>query len=132
MAPNEFAARVTSTMITFIRSGSWRYESMMNEATAYSFSRAGISRRVDLGDRVEHDLPALEEERVEDLLLGAEVVVDEAVGDARLVGHVRHAAVVEAALGEHAHAGVEDQAALVDRAGLGGGGHQTLASSGQR
>ena len=29
----EFAARVTSTMITFIRSGSWRYESMMKLAT---------------------------------------------------------------------------------------------------
>ena len=32
-APNEFAARVTSTMMTFIRSGSWRYESMMKPAT---------------------------------------------------------------------------------------------------
>ena len=87
---------------------------------------------VDLRDRVEHDLPALEEELVEDLLLGVEVVVDEAVGHARLVGHVGHAAVVEALAGEHGDRGVEDQAALVDGAGAGGGGHQTRASSGQR
>ena len=71
--------------------------------------------RVDLVDRLEHDLPALEEERVEHLVLGLEVVVDEAVGDARLVGDVRHAAGVEALAREHAHGRVEDQAALVDR-----------------
>jgi hypothetical protein len=74
---------------------------------------------VDLGDRVEHQLPALGEDLVEDLLLRAKVVVDEPVGDARLVGHVGHAAVVEAVAREHADAGVEDQAALV-HLGLGG------------
>ena len=47
---------------------------------------------VELADDVEHDVPALEEERVEHLVLGAEVVVDEAVGDAGLVGDVAHAA----------------------------------------
>jgi hypothetical protein len=31
-------------MITFIRSGSWRYESMMKPATERSFSREGRSR----------------------------------------------------------------------------------------
>jgi hypothetical protein len=40
-------------------------------------------------------------------------VVDEAVGDARLVGDVRDAAGVEALAGEHAHGRVEDQPALV-------------------
>ena len=40
-------------------------------------------------------------------------MVDEAVGDAGLVGDVGHAAGVEALAGEHAHGGVEDQAALV-------------------
>jgi len=43
--PNVFAARVTSTMITFIRSGSRRYESMMNAAIACSFSRGERSDR---------------------------------------------------------------------------------------
>ena len=61
--------------------------------------------RIDL----EHHVPALEEQRVEHLVLGAEVVVDEPVGDARLVGDVRHAAGVEALAGEHAHGRVEDQ-----------------------
>ena len=42
--PKELAARVTSTMITFIRSGSWRYESMMKPATEWSFSLTGRSR----------------------------------------------------------------------------------------
>ena len=64
----------------------------MNEATMYSLSRAACPARVDLGDRVEHDLPALGEERVEDLLLRLEVVVDEPVGDAGLVGDVGDAA----------------------------------------
>ena len=89
---------------------------------------------VDLGDRVEHDLPALEEELVEDLLLRVEVVVDEAIGHARLVGHVGDAAVVEAAAREDGDGGVEDQAPLVDgAAGRADGGHQRLrgGSSGQ-
>ena len=42
-----------------------------------------------------------------------EVVVDEPVGDAGLVGDVRHAAGVEALAREHAHGGVEDQPPLV-------------------
>ena len=80
--------------------------------------------RVDVRDRVEHDLPALEEERVENLLLGVEVVVDEPVGDTCLVRDVRHAAVMEAAPREHADTRVEDQPALADTAvRLGSGGH---------
>ena len=86
----------------------------MKTAIACSFSRAGISRAVDLGDRLEQHVPALEEQRVEHLVLGLEVVVDEPVGDARLVGDVRHAAGVEALAREHAHRGVEDDPALVD------------------
>ncbi len=60
----------------------------MKPAIASSFSRAGMSWRVDLADRLEQDVPALQEQRVEHLVLGAEVVVDEPVGDARLVGDV--------------------------------------------
>jgi hypothetical protein len=74
----------------------------MNEAIAYSF------------------VPALEEQRVEHLVLGLEVVVYEPVGDARLVGDVGDAAGVEALAGEHAHGGVEDQAPLVDGGARGG------------
>jgi hypothetical protein len=43
--PNVFAARVTSTMITFIRSGSWRYESTMKPAIARSLARGEGSLR---------------------------------------------------------------------------------------
>src|SRR4051812_10574834 len=88
---------------------------------------------IDLGDRVEHDLPALGEERVEDLFLRPEVVVDEAVRDARLVGHVGDAAGVEATRREDADRCVEDLAALVGGRGgaRAGCAHRTAASSGQ-
>ena len=94
----------------------------MKDAIAYSFSRGGSGGGVRLGDRGEHHVPALEEQRVEDLLLGGEVVIDEAVGDAGLVGDVRYAAGVKALAGEHAHGRVEDQAALVG----GGGRHDAV------
>ena len=93
----------------------------MNEATACSLSRAGTSRRSISAIASSEQAPALEEQRVEHLVLGAEVVVDEPVGDARLVGDVRHAAGMEALAREHAHRGVEDDPALVD--GRLGGGH---------
>ena len=95
---------------------------------------AEIDRRdvalVDVIDRVEHHRPAVQEERVEDLLLGLEVVIDEAVGHAGLVGDVGHAAGVEPLPGEHAHRGVEDDPALVD--GRLGRGHYAGTSLGQR
>ena len=92
----------------------------MNDATAWSLSRAGDLAAVDLGDRLQQQAPALEEERVEHLVLGPEVVIDEPVGHPGLVRDVRHAAGVEALAREHAHRGVEDDPALVDRR-LGGG-----------
>ena len=90
-------------------------------------ARGELVALVDGDDRVDHDLPALGEERVEDLLLRVEVVVDEPVGHARLVRDVGHAAVVEALPREHGDRGVEDHPALVDLVG-----HQTGASTGQR
>ena len=87
----------------------------MKPAIAVSFSSAGTSLGVGLADRLQQDVPALQEQRVQHLVLGLEVVVDEPVGDARLVGDVRHAAGVEALAREDAHGGVEDQPPLVDR-----------------
>ena len=89
----------------------------MNDAIAYSFSRGGRPEASASAIACEHHVPALEEQRVEDLLLGGEVVVDEPVGDARLIGDVRHAAGVKPLAREHPHGGVEDHPAL-----LGGGG----------
>ena len=86
----------------------------MNEAMARSFSRAGIVWRVDLADQLDHHVPALEEQRVEHRVLGAEVVVDEPVGHARLLGDVRHPALGEALLGEHPDRRVEDLPPFVD------------------
>ena len=88
----------------------------MKPAIACSFSRAGTSVASVSTDRLEQDLPALEEQRVQHLVLGLEVVVDEPVGHARLVGDVRHAARVEPLAREHAHRGVEDDPPLVDGA----------------
>src|SRR6185437_4273285 len=68
---------------------------------------------IHLADHLEHHAPALQEERVEHLLLGGEVVVEQAIGNACLIGDVRHAAGVEALACEHPHGGVEDRAAAV-------------------
>ena len=89
----------------------------MNEAISCSFSRAPSSSCASTcADRLEHHVPALQEERVEDLVLGGEVVVHEAIRHPRLVGDVGDAAGVEALAREHAHGGVEDHAPLVGAA----------------
>ena len=97
----------------------------MNPATASSFSRAGIVAVVDLLDRRQQQRPALDEELVQDLVLGVEVVVDEPVGDVRLAGDVGDAAGVEALAGEDADRRVEDLPPPVDRRCL---GHQRRTS----
>ena len=76
-------------MITFIRSGSWlvAVDDERRDRVELLAHRQRLG--VDLADQLEHHVPALEEQRVEHLVLGGEVVVDEAVGDARLVGDVR-------------------------------------------
>ena len=99
----------------------------MKAATAASFWRGVPLRAVGLLDRAQKQRPALDEELVEDLVLGAEVVVDEPVGDAGLVGDVGDAGRVEALAGEDADRRVEDLAALVDRRCL--GRHQARASA---
>ena len=81
-------------------------------------ARAGAGA-VGLLDRRQQQRPALDEEFVQDLVLGAEVVVDEPVGDPRLVGDVGDAGRVEALAGEDADGGVEDEAALVGGRRLG-------------
>ena len=87
----------------------------MKPATAASFARWRRVAAVGLLDRGQQQRPALGEELVEDLVLGVEVVVDEAVGDAGLVGDVGDAGRVEALAGEDADRRVEDLAAFVDR-----------------
>ena len=109
----------------------------MNEAIASQLLAHRDRPRVDLADQLEHHVPALEEQRVEHLVLGGEVVVDEAVGDAGLVGDVRDAAGVKALAREHAHGGVEDHAGACPPAPWRGAPEIALAltattSSGQR
>ena len=87
----------------------------MKPATAASLLARRGPLAVGLVDRRQQQRPALGEELVEHLVLGVEVVVDEAVGDARLVGDVGDAGRVEALAGEDADRRVEDLAALVDR-----------------
>ena len=91
----------------------------MKPATASSFSRARDRLAVDLLDRRQQQRPALGEQLVEHLVLGVEVVVDEPVGDAGLVGDVGHAAGVEALAREDPDRRVEDLAPPVDRRRLG-------------
>ncbi len=90
----------------------------MKPATASSLARGARLAAVGLLDRRQQQRPALAEELVEHLVLGLEVVVDEAVGDPGLVGDVGDAGRVEALAGEDADRRVEDLAALVDRRGF--------------
>jgi hypothetical protein len=63
---------------------------------------------VGVADDLQQDVPPLGEKRVQDLLLRAEVVVDEAVRDAGLVGDVSDATGVEPLAREHTHRRVQD------------------------
>ena len=88
----------------------------MKPATASSFvARRQLGAAVGLLDRRQQQRPALAEQLVQDLVLRLEVVVDEPVGDPRLVGDVGDPGRVEALAGEDADRRVEDLAALVDR-----------------
>ena len=86
----------------------------MKPATASSFARGEAPLAIGLLDRRQEQRPALAEELVQHLVLRLEVVVDEPVGDARLVGDVGDPGRVEALAGEDADRRVEDLAALVD------------------
>ena len=102
----------------------------MKPATSAELVAVGAVGAFGLLDRGEEQRPALEEQFVQDLVLGVEVVVDEAVGDPRLVGDVGDAGGVEALAGEDGDRGVEDLPAFVDGAGalLDGALHQARSS----
>jgi hypothetical protein len=72
-------------------------------------------------DRDRDRAPVLPEDRLEDLFLGGEVVVDEPVRGAGLVGDVGDAAAVIALARENARGGREQL--LAARLAASGGGH---------
>ena len=78
--------------------------------------RAGRARArppLDLLDRLEHPRPRAPEDRLEQILLRPEVVVDEPVGDAGLLGDVRDAARVVAGPREDRDRRPQDQPPLL-------------------
>jgi hypothetical protein len=72
-----------------------------------------LVRCLDLLEALEELAPVLAEHRLEHLVLGREVVVEQAVRDARLLGDVAHARGVEPSSREHAYGCVEDLAPLL-------------------
>ena len=100
----------------------------MKPATAASFARGDSAARVGLLDRRQQQRPALGEELVEHLVLGVEVVVDEAVGDARPRRRCRRRGSSGSPGGRRPDRGVEDVAAFVDRRRL-CLGHQACISA---
>ena len=72
-----------------------------------------LVRLLDRADGVEHVAPRLAKDRLEQLFLRTEIVIEESVRDARLLGDVSDAARVVALAREHAHRCVEDEAPLV-------------------
>ena len=112
--PKVLAARVTSTMITFI---SVRVVAVGvdDERRDRAELLASLDvRPVSLGDRRQHHVPPFQKQRVENLLLGGEVVIDEPVGDPGLVGDIRNPAGVKTLPGKDPHRRVEDHPTFVD------------------
>ena len=83
-----------------------------------SCSSAGSSDCSTAREAAEQLAPVLAEDGLEHGLLGREVVVEEPVRDARLLGDVADAGGVVAVAGEDADGGVEDEAALLLAPGL--------------
>ena len=86
---------------------------------------------LDRVDALEEHAPVLAEDRLEHLVLRREVVVEQAVRDARLLGDVADARGVEALAREHAHGGVEDQTPFLLRTcrALGQGRRRVVVAS---
>ena len=74
-----------------------------------------LVRRLDGVEALEQLPPVLAEDRLQHLLLGGEVVVEEPVRDARLLGDVPDARGVVAGAGEHPDGRVEDEPLLLAR-----------------
>ena len=77
----------------------------------------GLARLLDRVDPLEEHAPVLPEDRLEHLVLGREVVVEQTVRDARLLGDVADPRRVKALAREHADGGVENLAPLLFGAG---------------
>ena len=71
-----------------------------------------LARLLDALTRSTSTVPRLAEDRLQHLVLRREVVVEEAVRDARLLGDVADARRVVALAREHTHGRVEDQTPL--------------------
>ena len=91
----------------------------------------GLVRASDRVDALEEHAPVLAEDRLEHLVLRREVVVEQAVRDARLLGDVADARRVEALVREHAHGRVEDQTPFLFGTGgaLGQGRRRVVVAS---
>ena len=74
-----------------------------------------LTGSLHLGDRVLQPDPRLPEDRLQDLVLGREIVVEEPVRDPRFLGDVTHAAGMEALAREDTDGRVQDQATFVFR-----------------
>ena len=72
-----------------------------------------LARPHDRVDPLDEHSPVLSEDRLEHFVLGREVVVEQAVGDAGLLGDVADTRRVEALVREHADGRVEDQTTLL-------------------
>ena len=78
-----------------------------------SFSDSRLVGRLDRAEARDQGAPVLEEDRAQDVVLRGEVVVEQAVRDAGVLGDVADARAVVAVLREDANRGVEDALALV-------------------
>src|SRR5215510_5718490 len=94
-----------------LRPGLQRLEVQANQAAELG-GRVRLSGNL-LAQRAHEARHLLAEQRDQDLVLGLEVEIDGAAGDARLARDVRDTRVVEAVAREHAHGRVDDLLGLV-------------------
>ena len=103
------ALRAISRTSTRVTSGCTRQPPSRRCRDTLELLACGLVRRLDLVDLREQVAPRLAEDRVEHLVLRGEVVVEQSVRDARLLGDVTDARGVEALVREHPDGRVENE-----------------------
>ena len=107
--------RTISRTRTRTTSGSCRQRAQQDRRDMTELLARGPAGLLDGVDAFDQDRPVLAEDRLEHFVLRGEVVVEQAVCDAGLLGDVADARRVEALASEDANGGVEDDAPLLLR-----------------
>ena len=130
-ARKAFGVRATSSSSTRTAAGAVRKTSMAKRQMPASCSGAVPGPSLAARSAWRKYRPLLGADALQQRFLVLEVVVDEAVGDARLPRHVGDAAAVVTLLGEDVHGRVQDRAPLLRLGGIAARSRRALRWMGQ-